>query len=103
MSGGNVQKVLVGRRRPAACRADDAYAVRRPDINTSYTIYLLTEQKMRAWPWCMWARTWTCCWSCATGSSFVRRPGLRVVDARTTDKLIGALMTLVNKGGKADE
>ena len=38
LSGGNVQKVLVGR----------AYAVRGLDINTSYTIYhLLNEQKKR--------------------------------------------------------
>ena len=49
MSGGNVQKVLVGRE-----IASDpelimtAYAVRGLDINTSYTIYnLLTEQKMK--------------------------------------------------------
>ena len=49
MSGGNVQKVLVGReiaQQPAVLMT--AYAVRGLDINTSYTIYnLLTEQKMR--------------------------------------------------------
>lgn len=49
MSGGNVQKVLVGREisgEPAVLMT--AYAVRGLDINTSYTIYnLLTEQKMK--------------------------------------------------------
>jgi len=49
MSGGNVQKVLVGReiaQEPAVLMT--AYAVRGLDINTSYTIYnLLTEQKMK--------------------------------------------------------
>ena len=47
MSGGNVQKVLVGReiaQAPAVLMT--AYAVRGLDINTSYTIYnLLNEQK----------------------------------------------------------
>ncbi len=49
LSGGNVQKVLVGREiasNPAVLMT--AYAVRGLDINTSYTIYnLLTEQKMQ--------------------------------------------------------
>ena len=49
MSGGNVQKVLVGReiaQDPAVLMT--AYAVRGLDINTSYTIYnLLTEEKMK--------------------------------------------------------
>lgn len=49
MSGGNVQKVLVGREiatSPSVLMT--AYAVRGLDINTSYTIYnLLTEQKMK--------------------------------------------------------
>jgi len=49
MSGGNVQKVLVGREiasQPPVLMT--AYAVRGLDINTSYVIYnLLTEQKMR--------------------------------------------------------
>ena len=48
LSGGNVQKVLVGReieQNPSVLMT--AYAVRGLDINTSYTIYnLLTEQKM---------------------------------------------------------
>ncbi len=49
LSGGNVQKVLVGREialNPSVMMS--AYSVRGLDINTSYTIYrLLTEQKMR--------------------------------------------------------
>lgn len=49
LSGGNVQKVLVGREisnEPSVLMT--AYAVRGLDINTSYTIYnLLTEQKMK--------------------------------------------------------
>ena len=49
MSGGNVQKVLVGReiaQSPAVLMT--AYAVRGLDINTSYTIYnLLTAQKLK--------------------------------------------------------
>jgi len=47
LSGGNVQKVLVGREISASPRVlMTAYAVRGLDINTSYTIYaLLNEQK----------------------------------------------------------
>lgn len=49
MSGGNIQKVLVGREiasQPNVLLT--AYAVRGLDINTSYAIYnLLTEQKMK--------------------------------------------------------
>lgn len=49
LSGGNVQKVLVGREiasKPTVLMS--AYAVRGLDINTSYAIYnLLTEQKMQ--------------------------------------------------------
>ena len=49
LSGGNVQKVLVGReiaQSPSVLMT--AYAVRGLDINTSYTIYnLLTEQKLK--------------------------------------------------------
>ncbi len=48
LSGGNVQKVLVGREIAGTPRVMmTAYAVRGLDINTSLTIYkLLTEQKM---------------------------------------------------------
>ena len=49
LSGGNVQKVLVGREIAAEPTVlMTAYAVRGLDINTSYTIYhLLNEQKMK--------------------------------------------------------
>ena len=49
MSGGNVQKVLVGREIASAPSVlMSAYAVRGLDINTSYTIYnLMTQQKMQ--------------------------------------------------------
>ena len=49
LSGGNVQKVLVGREiSNAPTVLMTAYAVRGLDINTSYTIYhLLSEQKRR--------------------------------------------------------
>jgi len=49
MSGGNVQKVLVGREIASVPSVlMTAYAVRGLDINTSYTIYnLLTAQKMK--------------------------------------------------------
>ncbi len=49
MSGGNIQKVLVGREIASEPNVLlTAYAVRGLDINTSYTIYnLLTEQKMK--------------------------------------------------------
>ena len=107
MSGGNVQKVLVGReiaQQPAVLMT--AYAVRGLDINTSYTIYnLLTEQKMKGVAVVyvgedldvlleLCDRIVVLCGGQVSG----------VVDARTTDKhQVGALMTLGNKGGKADE
>ena len=49
LSGGNIQKVLVGREIAAAPSVlMTAYAVRGLDINTSYTIYhLLNEQKKK--------------------------------------------------------
>ncbi|MBR4194660.1 MAG: ABC transporter ATP-binding protein [Oscillospiraceae bacterium] len=49
LSGGNVQKVLVGREIATSPNVlMTAYAVRGLDINTSYTIYnLMTEQKMK--------------------------------------------------------
>ena len=48
MSGGNIQKVLVGREIASSPPVLlTAYAVRGLDINTSYAIYnLLTDQKM---------------------------------------------------------
>ena len=49
LSGGNVQKVLVGREIASAPSVlMSAYAVRGLDIHTSYTIYnLMTEQKQK--------------------------------------------------------
>ena len=106
MSGGNVQKVLVGReiaQSPAVLMT--AYAVRGLDINTSYTNYnLLTEQKMRGVAVVyvgedldvlleLCDRIVVLCGGEVSG----------VVDARTTDKReVGRLMTLVG-GGNADE
>ena len=48
LSGGNVQKVLVGREIAAAPTVlMTAYAVRGLDIHTSYTIYRLLEEQKR--------------------------------------------------------
>ena len=103
MSGGNVQKVLVGReiaQQPAVLMT--AYAVRGLDINTSYTLYnLLTEQKMQGVAVVyvgedldvlleLCDRILVLCGGQVSG----------VVDARTTDKMeVGALMTRMG-GGK---
>lgn len=104
LSGGNVQKVLVGREistSPTVLMT--AYAVRGLDINTSYAIYnLLTEQKkqgaaviyvgedldvLRA----LCDRIVVLCGGQVSG----------VVDARTTSKEdIGLLMTQYRKEGK---
>ena len=105
MSGGNVQKVLVGReiaQSPSVLMT--AYAVRGLDINTSYTIYnLLTEQKMRGVAVVyvgedldvlleLCDRIVVLCGGQVSG----------VVDARKADKRqIGVLMTRV-EGGKAE-
>ena len=105
MSGGNVQKVLVGReiaQDPAVLMT--AYAVRGLDINTSYTIYnLLTSEKMKGVAVVyvgedldvlleLCDRLLVLCGGQVSG----------VVDARTTDKRqVGVLMTRV--GGKGDE
>ena len=102
MSGGNVQKVLVGReiaQAPAVLMT--AYAVRGLDINTSYTIYnLLTEQKMQGVAVVyvgedldvlleLCDRILVLCGGQVSG----------VVDARTTDKMeVGALMTRMGGG-----
>ena len=106
MSGGNVQKVLVGReiaQEPSVLMT--AYAVRGLDINTSYTIYnLLTEQKMKGVAVVyvgedldvlleLCDRIVVLCGGQVSG----------VVDGRTTNKMeVGALMTRVG-GGKANE
>ena len=106
LSGGNVQKVLVGREIAASPSVlMTAYAVRGLDINTSYTIYnLLTEQKMHGVAVVyvgedldvlleLCDRIVVLCGGQVSG----------VVDARKTDKReVGALMTLV-RGGNKDE
>ena len=106
LSGGNVQKVLVGREissNPTVLMV--AYPVRGLDINSSYTIYnLLTEQKMKGVAVVyvgedldvlleLCDRIVVLCGGQVSG----------VVDGRKTNKLeVGALMTHV-EGGKADE
>ena len=106
MSGGNVQKVLVGReiaQDPAVLMT--AYAVRGLDINTSYTIYnLLTEEKMKGVAVVyvgedldvlleLCDRILVLCGGQVSG----------IVDGRTADKRqVGTLMTRVG-GGSADE
>ena len=101
MSGGNVQKVLVGReiaQQPSVLMT--AYAVRGLDINTSYTIYnLLTEQKMKGVAVVyvgedldvlleLCDRILVLCGGQVSG----------IVDARTTTKEeVGLLMTRFNK------
>ena len=101
LSGGNVQKVLVGReiaQEPSVLMT--AYAVRGLDINTSYTIYnLLTEQKMKGVAVVyvgedldvlleLCDRILVLCGGQVSG----------IVDARTTTKEeVGLLMTRFNK------
>ena len=105
MSGGNVQKVLVGReiaQSPAVLMT--AYAVRGLDINASYTIYdLINRQKERGVAVIyvgedldvlleLADRILVLCGGKVSG----------IVDARTTDKNeVGMLMTRV--GGKEHE
>ena len=70
LSGGNVQKVLLGREIESEPQLlITAYPVRGLDINSSYTIYdLLNEQKKKAWQCSSSEKISMCCWSCATGS-----------------------------------
>ena len=105
LSGGNVQKVLVGReiaQKPAVLMT--AYAVRGLDINTSYTIYnLLTEQKMMGVAVIyvgedldvlleLCDRILVLCGGQVSG----------IVDGRTaTKEEVGLLMTRFNKEGRA--
>ena len=104
LSGGNVQKVLVGREIASAPSVlMSAYAVRGLDINTSYTIYnLMTEQKEKGVAVLfvgedldvlleLCDRILVLCGGKVSG----------IVDARTTTKEeLGLLMTRV--GGKED-
>ena len=103
LSGGNVQKVLVGREIAAAPTVlMAAYPVRGLDINSSYTIYnLLNEQKKKGVAVIfvgedldvlveLCDRILVLCGGKISG----------VVDARnTTKEEIGLLMTKLNKGG----
>ncbi len=105
LSGGNVQKVLVGREIASAPSVlMSAYAVRGLDINTSYTIYnLMTEQKQKGVAVIfvgedldvlleLCDRILVLCGNRVSG----------IVDARTTTKEeIGLLMTRVG-GGRED-
>lgn len=105
LSGGNVQKVLVGReiaQDPSVLMT--AYAVRGLDINTSYTIYnLLTEEKLKGVAVVyvgedldvlleLCDRILVLCGGQVSG----------IVDARTTTKEeVGLLMTKFRKEGAA--
>lgn len=107
MSGGNVQKVLVGREianAPAVLLT--AYAVRGLDINTSYTIYrLLNEQKKKGVAvvyvgedldvlLALSDRILVLCQGKVNG----------ILDARTTTKEeVGLLMTNLKEGGADHE
>ena len=106
LSGGNVQKVLVGREiasSPSVLMS--AYAVRGLDINTSYTIYnLMTEQKLKGVAVLyvgedldvlleLCDRILVLCGGQVSG----------VVDARTaTKEQVGLLMTRVGGGEEAE-
>ena len=107
LSGGNVQKVLVGREiaeQPTVLMT--AYAVRGLDINTSYTIYNLLNDEKKNGSAVIYVgedldvlidlcdRILVLCGGKVNG----------IVDARTTTKEeVGLLMTKLKKGGAADE
>ena len=107
LSGGNVQKVLVGREiaeEPTVLMT--AYAVRGLDINTSYTIYNLLDEEKRSGVAVVYVgedldvlidlcdRILVLCDGKANG----------IVDARTTTKEeVGLLMTNLKKGGAENE
>ena len=106
LSGGNVQKVLVGREIASAPTVLlTAYAVRGLDINSSYTIYkLINEQKKNGVAVIFVGedldvlmelsdRILVLCGGQVSG----------IVDARTTDKnQVGMMMTSVG-GRESDE
>lgn len=107
LSGGNVQKVLVGREISAAPAVlMTAYAVRGLDINTSYSIYsLLNEQKEKGVAviyvgedldvlLSLCDRILVLCGGKLSG----------IVDGRkTTKEEVGLLMTSLGKGGNVNE
>ena len=107
LSGGNVQKVLVGREiasSPSVLMT--AYAVRGLDINTSYTIYnLLTSQKMKGVAVIFVGEDLDVLLElCDRILVLYDGKVSGIVDARTADKeQIGLMMTrLSGKGGNAD-
>lgn len=107
LSGGNVQKVLVGREiaeKPTVLMT--AYAVRGLDINTSYTIYNLLNEEKESGSAVVYVgedldvlidlcdKILVLCDGQANG----------ILDARTTTKEeVGLLMTNLKKGGAANE
>ena len=110
LSGGNVQKILVGREIASSPRVLlTAYAVRGLDINSSYMIYdLLNREKKKGVAvifvgedldvlLALCDRILVLCQGCVNG----------VLDARTTDKNeVGLLMTGMHsrqEGGRSDE
>ncbi len=107
LSGGNVQKVLLGREIAASPTVlMTAYAVRGLDINTSYTIYhLLNEQKKKGVAvvyvgedldvlLALSDRILVLCQGRVSG----------IVDAKSaTKEQIGLMMTKHSEGGQADE
>ena len=105
LSGGNVQKVLVGREISSAPKVLlTAYAVRGLDINSSYTIYdLINKQKEKGVAVIFVGEDLDVL--LGLSDKILVLCGGKVsglVDARTTDKnTVGLLMTKV--GGKDDE
>ena len=107
LSGGNVQKVLVGREiaeKPTVLMT--AYAVRGLDINTSYTIYNLLNEEKKQGAAVIYVgedldvlidlcdRILVLCGGKANG----------IVDGRTvTKEEVGLLMTNLKKGGAGNE
>jgi hypothetical protein len=76
-------------------RADDG--LRRARTGYQFLLHhlydLLNRQKKRASPSSTWARIWTCCWSCATGSGAVRRQGQRHRGRTRPPRRRGLMMT----------
>lgn len=107
LSGGNVQKVLVGREiasQPNVLMV--AYPVRGLDINSSYTIYnLLNEQKENgAAVMCVGEDLDVLIDLCDKIMVMCRGEVTGIVDARkTTKEELGLLMTSTKKGGNKHE
>jgi simple sugar transport system ATP-binding protein len=106
LSGGNVQKVLVGREIAASPKVlMTAYAVRGLDINTSYTIYRLLGQQKEIGTAVIYVGEDLDVLLELCDRILVLRAGKvsAVVDARKTSKdEIGMLMTYQRKEGETD-